>query len=282
MVHLKRVVVPLVSVIITTKNEEANIARCLDSVKAQSFSDLEIIVVDNSSEDRTKEISLQYTDKVFNKGPERSSQRNYGVEVCQGKYILYLDADMAISADVVKECVDICNNDPLVSGLYVPEIVVGAGFWIDVRNFERSFYDGTCIDAVRFMPKEVFTGLGGFDLSLCGPEDWDLNKRVSQKGKTKVIKSSLYHDEGAFELADYLKKKTYYATDFKTYINKWGSNDPDVKKQLGALYRFFGVFVEKGKFIRLLMHPFLTFGMYYLRFRVGLAYLSVKKAQKLV
>ena len=76
----------------TTRNEEANIGSCLRSIKAQTYlsrrsnatlrdpqDNIEIIVVDNDSTDRTKEIALRYTDKVYNFGPECSAQRNFGV-----------------------------------------------------------------------------------------------------------------------------------------------------------------------------------------------------------
>ena len=71
----------ILSVIITTKNEEKNIANCLKSIKAQNYphDKIEIIVVDNNSKDRTKEIAARFTDKVYNFGPERSAQRNYGI-----------------------------------------------------------------------------------------------------------------------------------------------------------------------------------------------------------
>jgi len=63
---------------------------------------MEIIVVDNNSQDKTKEIAYRYTDKVYNFGPERSAQRNFGVKQAAGKYILYLDADMVLSENVMK------------------------------------------------------------------------------------------------------------------------------------------------------------------------------------
>ena len=102
----------VVSVIVTTKNEERHIGNCLESVKKQSYprESVEIIVVDNNSKDKTKEIALRYTDKVYDCGPERSAQRNYGVVRAEGKYILYLDADMALSPQVIKECVDKCES----------------------------------------------------------------------------------------------------------------------------------------------------------------------------
>jgi len=63
---------PVVSIIITTKNEEWNIENCLKSILNSQFPfsifhfPIEIIVVDNNSIDRTKEIALKYTDKVYN------------------------------------------------------------------------------------------------------------------------------------------------------------------------------------------------------------------------
>ena len=264
---------PVVSVIVTTKNEEKNIGACLESILQQSMPPLEMIVVDNYSEDKTTAIAQEYEAKIFQLGPERSAQRNYGVEKAKGKYILYLDADMRLSPKVIEECVNRCEADKEVSGIYIPEIIVGKGFWIKVRRFERSFYDGTVIDAVRFVPKTAFQQVEGFDLLFTGPEDWDFDKKIRGLGKTIVAEANVEHDEGIFNLENYLSKKSYYSKGFETYSEKWGKVDPDIRRQLGTWYRFFGVFTEQGKFIKLFRHPILTLGMYYLRFRVGLLYL---------
>ncbi|MBA7695274.1 Poly(ribitol-phosphate) beta-N-acetylglucosaminyltransferase TarS [subsurface metagenome] len=81
---------PSVSVIITTKNEEKNIENCLKSIKSQTYPQekIEIVIVDNNSTDSTVKIAKKFTDKVYNKGPERSVQRNFGIEKASGKYIL--------------------------------------------------------------------------------------------------------------------------------------------------------------------------------------------------
>ncbi|MBU4481210.1 glycosyltransferase, partial [Patescibacteria group bacterium] len=108
---------PLVSIVITTKNEERNIANCLGSILRQTYfcDKIEIIVVDNNSTDKTKDLVESFKVKsykagckikFFNKGPERSAQRNFGVAQAQGEYILYLDADMILSPDVIKECME--------------------------------------------------------------------------------------------------------------------------------------------------------------------------------
>ena len=71
---------PVVSIIVTTRNEEKKIGACLESILQQSMLPLEMIVVDNFSEDKTTVIAQEYGAKVFQLGPERSAQRNYGVE----------------------------------------------------------------------------------------------------------------------------------------------------------------------------------------------------------
>ena len=139
-----------VSVIVTTKDEEKNIGNCLVSIVRQTYPrhKMELIVIDNDSRDEPKEIAQHYADRVVNGGPEGAAQRNLGVKIAQGKYILYLDADMILEDKVIEECVNKCENNDYVA-LHIPERVIGNGFWMKVRAFERAFYDATCIDAVR-------------------------------------------------------------------------------------------------------------------------------------
>ena len=271
---------PLISVVITTKNEERNLPDCLAALDAQTIprDSFEVIVVDNASSDRTRDIALAGADLFLEKGPERSAQRNFGVESASAPLVVYLDADMRLSENVLTECLEVFK-DPSVAGLYIPEEVVGSGYWIKVRNFERSFYDATPIDGVRGVRKELFLKLGGFDLSLCGPEDWDLNIRMKELGELRLISSGLRHDEGAFEWGRYLKKKKYYSASFSAYREKWPGNE-DVKKQFSFWYRYFGVFLENGKWKRLFAHPILAAGMYVLRGAVGFAYIFGKKKIK--
>ena len=265
----------IISVIVTTKNEEKNIANCLKSIKNATNSvnlSVEIIVVDNHSSDNTVKIAQEFTGKVYEKGPERSTQRNYGVKKAKGKYILYLDADMILSENVLAQCVSKCENKDYVA-LYIPEKIIGRDFWIKVRDFERSFYNATCIDCVRFIRRDEFLKIGGFDEDLTGPEDWDFDRRVKEIGKVSITKSLIYHNEGRFTFGRYINKKAYYVRSFDKYIQKWDRDDPIIKKQLGFWYRFFGVFIENGRWKELLRHPLLTLGMYFLRVMVGVQYL---------
>lgn len=276
---------PLVSITITTKNEAKNITACLQSIKNQTYpqNKIEIVVVDNNSIDQTKKIARKYTSKVYNFGPERSSQRNFGMlKKSKGKYVMFLDADMTLSSNVIEKAVYQLESSNLV-GLYIPELILGNSYWSKVRNFERSFYNGTVIDCVRFIRSSAFLLTKGFDVNLTGPEDWDFDKRIRLVGKVDLLKSSgaiIYHHENQISLKKYLTKKNYYAKSFNLYIKKWGQNDSDIKKQFGFWYRYFGVFSEHGKWKKLLNRSSLLIGMYLLRIMVGIGFLwqKIKKA----
>ncbi len=273
---------PLVSVVITTKNEEKNIANCLQSIAVQSYprERIEILVVDNNSTDRTKEIAREYTEHIFNKGPERSAQRNFGIRESRGVYVLYLDADMILSPMVIQDCVARVESDATVQGLYISEIIMGDSFWCKVRRFERSFYDGTVIDCVRFIRRSAFDVVQGFDESMTGPEDWDFDKKIRNIGAIALIKTSLYHNEANFNFRIYLRKKAYYSKSFDGYIAKWGKDDSDVRKQLGIRYRFFQVFAENGKWYTFVRHPILGCSVLFLKASLGLLVIKNKFANR--
>ena len=305
---------PFVSLVITTKNEEKNIGNCLESINRQKYPQnlLEVIVVDNDSTDQTKQVAREYKVKVLDKGPERSAQRNYGMKKARGKYLMYLDADMILSSTVIEKAVEklspVSNIQYPVSSippvaLYIPEVILGNSYWSRVRRFERSFYDGTAIDCVRFVRKDVFEQTGGFDLGMTGPEDWDFDKKVRRHGRAEIIDrydfdemnnrldgfdyssedfseklcklsplGLVYHNEAGFNFRKYFQKKRYYSKSFSSYIQKWGRNDPDIKKQFGFWYRYFGVFLEKGKWKKIMQYPSLIIGIFLLRFLVGLSF----------
>ena len=139
----------------TTQDEETTIETCLRSIGAQTYEPIEIIVVDNASTDRTKEIARKFTEDVYDTGPERSAQRNLGMlSAARGAYVMYLDADMVASPDLVAGCVSRLSRGDCVA-LHVPEVVLGRSFFSRVRRFERGFYHGTVVDAARFFRRDV-------------------------------------------------------------------------------------------------------------------------------
>ena len=268
----------MVSIVITTKNAEEFIADCIKSVINSNYikdgGEIEIILVDNYSTDKTVEIAKSLGAKTFLKGPERSAQRNYGVEQASGEIVGILDVDMTLSENAISECVEIFEKNNNISSICIPEKIFVNNYFNKVRNFERSFYDNTVIDVVRFFRKETFLKIGGFDTSLYAAEDWDFDRRMKTAGGATITKSPLYHHE-TLNIKQYVFKKSYYASNFDNYFKKWGF-DETTKKQFGFYYRYIGVFIENGKWKKLFAHPLLTISMYFLLFLRGCVFILAK------
>lgn len=261
---------PLVSVIIPTFNSGKTISLCLKSVQKQIYRKLEIIIVDNYSTDNTLKIARQYTENFYLCDGERSKQRNFGIKKAKGDFILYLDSDMVLSRSVVSEAIFKIRD---CVGLYIPEIVEGNSFFAKLLNFERSFYNSTVVDAVRFVRKDILLKEKGFDENLISCEDWDLDRRIKKYGKTSIITSPLYHMQYGLTLNKFFLKKMYYFKHINLYINKWGKNDLAIKKQFGFRYRYIDVFFENGKWKKLINQPGLSFCMFGSKILFGLFFI---------
>ena len=217
---------PLVSIIVPTKNSANTIKACLKSIKTQTYKNIEIIVVDNNSSDKTKNIAEGYTNLVFNKGPERSAQRNFGALKSKGDYLLFIDSDMELSTAVVKKCVEKIHG---FKALIIPEESIGEGFWAKCKALERSFYIGVdWIEAARFFDRKIVEEFKGYDESQTGTEDYDLPQRIKGKyGEKSIgrINSFIRHNEGRLSLSHTLKKKFYYVGTANKYLkNKTNSS----------------------------------------------------------
>ena len=79
-------------------------------------------------------------------------------------------------------------------------------------------YIGAADFHLFFIKKDKFLEVGGFDETMSGPEDWDLDRKLRQIGKTALILNPIYHNEAEFDLKKYLNKKGYYAKSFDAYI----------------------------------------------------------------
>lgn len=250
----------LVSIIITTKNEEKVIKRLLNSIFAQTYRPVEIILVDNNSKDNTLEIAKKMGIKTYTFGPERSAQRNYGANVSKGKYLLFLDADMELSKEVIKKCVDVCNVDKKIGGAVIPEESKATTYWGRVKAFERSFYNeegDETTDAARFFSKAVFRKVNGYDQSITGPEDWDLQESVKGAGyKIGRVKSIIFHYERINTPIFMGYKKYYYALRSYRYLSKHKI------PTLGPKTVYFLRPVFYKHFNKILAHPNLSFGMF--------------------
>lgn len=251
----------LVSIIITTKNEEETLGRLLKSISRQTYSKIETIVVDNYSLDTTSKVAKKFSVNFFQHGPERSAQRNYGAKKAQGDFFFFLDADMELTPGVVEDCIEKTNGAKL-AGVVIPEESKAVNFWGQVKAYERSFYNekgDPITDAARFFSKKVFIKTGGYDETITGPEDWDLPDRIREQG-FKIGRSSekIYHHEQKISLLTLFKKKFYYGLNAHKYLSKHKIGVFSPK----TIY-FLRPLLYKN-WLKLLTHPLLSLAMIYM------------------
>lgn len=111
------VYIPKVSIIVPVYKSEQSIRRCVDSILSQSFSDFEVILVDDGSPDDCGKICDSYTEidsrvKVIHKeNGGVSSARNAGIQLSSGEYLCFIDSDDDIKREFISALINLYNND---------------------------------------------------------------------------------------------------------------------------------------------------------------------------
>lgn len=210
---------PLVSVVIPTRNSARTLGRCLESVKNQSYKHIEVTVVDCYSNDRTNDIAKKYNATFLLKGPERSSQRNYGAKHSSGELFYFVDSDFILESDVVSKCVDACTYFDAVSTV---NYSVGKGLWgKSIALKERFLAHDPTIQTVRFIKRGAFFEIGGFDESLIVGEDLDLYARLlERKYRIGSVDAIEWHIGEPETLRDIVRRSFYYGKVVTTYFKK--------------------------------------------------------------
>lgn len=272
---------PLVSVIVTTRNNHETLDACLASIAAQDYDQLELIIVDNSSSDDTKDIARRYTDQVFSKGPERSAQRNFAATKAHGEYLLIVDSDMELGEKVVSSCVNVVRQDAKIGGVIIPEESFGEGFWAQCKQLERSYYVGQdAIEAARFFRRDVFDKVDGYSEEMTGGEDWDLSRRAGAVAPIGRVAEFIRHNEGRLYFGRTARKMYYYAQHATEYFAK-NPTKSALTDQSGPLARYKLFFSRPAKLLR---RPHVGAGMLLLKtteYAVGgLGYLRARRVVK--
>ncbi|HNQ08334.1 MAG TPA: glycosyltransferase family A protein [Tetrasphaera sp.] len=211
----------LVTVVVPTRNNARTIAACLDSVRAQTYPAIELIVVDNHSTDGTPDIAQVRADQVITAGPERSAQRNTGIAAAAGEWVLWLDSDMLLTPDAIQAAVDTAATTG-ATGIALPERTIGDGFWTACRALERECYlDEPWLHNPRLIRRSYLVDGGGFHLAMSGPEDADLRLRMRADGAGIALAPVIIdHDEGRLTVADVLAKRYYYGRSIPAFAGE--------------------------------------------------------------
>lgn len=184
-----------VSAVVSALNEEKNLKDCLKSLR---FAD-EIVVVDNESTDKTSQIALEFTKKVFkqkNNPDEIDIQKNFGFEKAANEWILSIDADERVSDELAKEIKTILSAKP-------SSIAQINGFWIPRKNF----IFGKWIEYAGWYPD--------YQLRLFRKEKGKYTKRhmhedITLEGKSAKLTGHIIHNNYD-TITSFLSKTLVYA-----------------------------------------------------------------------
>ena len=167
-----------ISICLITLNEEANLARTLESVMPLvGEGQGEIIVVDSGSTDRTLEIARSFDAKVFTEPWKGfAAQKNSAMEKGGGEWVLQLDADEALEPELAAEIIETLNSPGDAVGFFLPRKNFFLGRWMK----HGGFYPDPKLRLIR-------RGAGKF-------EEYGAHPTIKANGPTRQLKHALIHN----------------------------------------------------------------------------------------
>jgi glycosyltransferase involved in cell wall biosynthesis len=195
------------SVVITAYNCERFIESALSSVLSQSYPPKEVIVVDDTSQDRTPFILQRWKEKypslrvVRNeRNLERCESRNVGVQLSRGEWVCFLDCDDLWSENYLKETYGVLKGGNFSALFGLPQVFVNSEGELIKRkkppkeNFETLLFEGRVgYPSGSCFKRDIFLRLGGYLHKYLMREDWEIFLRFYLHGeKIAFIPSHRY------------------------------------------------------------------------------------------
>jgi glycosyltransferase involved in cell wall biosynthesis len=214
-----------VSVIILTKDEEANLPGCLKSLQWAA----EVIVVDSVSSDKTVAVARRGGAKVYvNPWPGFTAQRNFALSKCKQPWVLSVDADERVAPDLLKGITELLASGPQKTGYRVREVNEYFGRWLKFGGI----YPGEHMIFFRRQGAKYVSG------------NADVHEGVQVKDPGRVRGHLVHHAYPTLELA--LDKLNSY-----TKVEAEGRLKKGVRAGMGDLlvrapHRFLNNYVRKG------------------------------------
>jgi succinoglycan biosynthesis protein ExoA len=196
---------PFVSVVVPARDEEQSLGFCLDSILKQHWPDdrLEVIVVENGSRDRTRNVAEAWAARdprvrvVVSQAANHSEAMNAGIQAARGEIVARVDAHSSVDRRYVAEVVAAFDRHPEAAGVGGAFLAAGETLRERVAGFARSSRLGVGggygtdriphDHPVRSVQcgayrREMLLAVGGFDPAIAYGEDEDLNWRLRQRG----------------------------------------------------------------------------------------------------
>lgn len=211
----------MISIIIPIYNGAETIERCLNSIFVQSYSDYEVIVVDDGSTDRTSEILKKFEDKIkiiYQTNQGAPAARNHGWRESVGEYLLFCDADVVLKQNALATMTAELDNHPEAAYTYSSFVFNGKLFklWpFDPDKLRRMPY----IHTTSLIRRSVFSG---FDESLKRFQDWDLWLTLLEQGKVgHWVDQVLFEVQGQGTMSSWLPSWAYRLMPWLPAVNKY-------------------------------------------------------------
>ncbi|UCE17691.1 MAG: glycosyltransferase [Gemmatimonadota bacterium] len=182
---------PKVSVIIPTYNRAAFLPEAIDSVLHQSYQDFELILIDDGSDDDTRDILKPYQGRLnyhYQENAGISKTRNTGLRIAQGEFIAFLDSDDLWTRRKLEKQMEIFEQIDEAEICYTDEVWIRKGVRVNPKKYHRK-YTGwifqycipLCIISLSsaLIRRNLFAQVGLFDEQLPACEDYDLWLRAS-------------------------------------------------------------------------------------------------------
>lgn len=247
------------SVIIIAKNEEKYIDKCLNSLIFAINTwggDSEIILVDNGSNDLTKEIALGYGCKIIeDRHSGLGRLRNLGAKSSEGQILGFLDADCIVDPNWISYCLSDLNdiNISMVGTRAVPNL--DEATWVEDAWFalftgvKKPKYVKWLGSSNFFVKKEEFLSIGGFNEELITAEDVDLCNRLIQNNNIMLEdRINTIHLRESKTLKELFKREFWRGKgSFGSYIRSFKSSE------------FLSVFIPLLNFLLIVFFLFFVF-----------------------
>jgi glycosyltransferase involved in cell wall biosynthesis len=204
---------PVVTVIVPTRDRARFLSEAIDSVLGQTFSDLELIVIDDGSTDGTRELVCASDDGrvhyVHQPASGISAALNRGLRSARGRYVARLDSDDVWTPDMLATLVPVLDSRPEVGVVYARgQVMEESGRVLpDLHGLPERFpgdslrslvYDDVTCNVALVARRECFERAGLYDEQLVASEDWDMWLRVARHYRfafvDKVVARIRWHD----------------------------------------------------------------------------------------
>ncbi|MSQ47316.1 MAG: glycosyltransferase family 2 protein [Deltaproteobacteria bacterium] len=217
---------PRVTVVIPTYNRRDLVREAIASVTAQSYPDVEVIVVDDGSDDGTAEVVRRFAgvQYVYQENRGVSVARNVGVARARGELIAFLDSDDLWQPDKLTHQVACFEQNPDVRICQTDEIWIRNGVRVNPHHkhrktgediFARSLERCLVSPSAVMMRRALWEQVGGFDETLPACEDYDLWLRITARMPVHFIAMPLVVKRGGH--ADQLSRRFWGMDRFRVH-----------------------------------------------------------------